>query len=434
MQKRHLIRGLSFLIALTLLFFKDASKSSAFLGGDNFKQTTPEKLNLLILIRASHSSSYSYLSDLSYSKNKLKIIQDAIPLALEQRPLPPNVNFGIMAYGHVIDRTDHYGSCSPGNVELVSPFQIGSQNINLDKFLSITGLGEAPTAVALEEAGKVFTDTSSDALNVILLIADGSDTCNQSPEEKARELAKSKNIVIYTIGFMADVKANDVLRGISSQASGEFLFISPFIDDNEVAIDELTSAISSVFDDLLARIYMPVQTATPIPLDVATLSPTSADTQIPTSTPTEIPPQPTPETISTVSIPDEKPPFSPIGLFFVAIVVFLGILGFGFWVWKSQKTTKVLGQTPVTESIIAVDESLEKFKEDLFEAYASIEAKKHYPKFIDLELVKIRLSSKYTHEQFDNLLARARSKYPNEIWIDKDNKEQPQTFIKIIQK
>jgi hypothetical protein len=436
MQKRHLLRGFSFLIALALLFFKDSSISSAFLGGDNFKQTFPEKLNLLILVKASQSSNHQ-LSDLSYSKTKLEIIQDSILLVLKEHSLPPNVNLGIMAYGHIIDRTVVLNSCSPDNVELVVPTQPASPNINLEKFLTISGLGEVPTAVALEEAGKLFTQTSPEILNVILLIADGSDTCGQDPEEKARELANSKNIVIYTIGFMADTKASKELKNIADQASGTFYFISPYIGKNEVAKDELTRALSSAFDKLLTQISIPTQTNTPVSTVEVSLTPTPSDVSAtaPIPFPTEATTQVIPENTLPGPISTEEPPFSPIrtfGLFFMAAILFLGILGFGFWIWKSQKTAKVLGQTTAAESTITVDERLEQFRKDLYKAYATIEAKKHYTKYIELALVKAKLSSIYNGEQFDELLTKARRKYPDKIWIDRD-RGQP-VFIKIVQK
>jgi hypothetical protein len=432
MKKRCLSRFLTLPIALIFLLTSSVSTTSALPGDDNLKQALPERLNLLILVKASQSSNHK-LSDLSYSKTRLEIIQETIPLVLAQHHLPTSVNLGIMAYGHRIDRTDILASCSSDNVELVVPIQPASPNINLERFLTISGLGEVPAAAALEEAGRVFTQTSPEVLNVILLIADGSDTCGQDPVVKARELAESKNIVIYTIGFMADTKADKELSDIANQASGGYSFISPYIDKNEVAQAELTGAISSVFKDLLAQIPVPTQTNTPTQTAVATLTPTSTDTPKPTSTWTETPTQILPAPTLLGPIPTQQPPslpIGPVGLIFLAAIIIFGTLGLGFRFWKSRTTSEITTEPSATESTITDVERLEQFRKDLFKAYDSIEAKKHYPKYIPLESVKGELSGKYAQEQFDELLAQARRKYPDNIWIDRDSKNLP-VYIKI---
>jgi hypothetical protein len=432
MQKRHLFRAFSLLIALTLLLLNDVSKSSAFLGGDNLQQTPYEKLNLLILVKASQSSNW-ILDENLLAKTRLQIIQDSISSFLEQHSLPSNVNLGIMAYGHLIDRTDISLSCSVNNVELVVPFQPASSDIDLENFLAIIGRGYVPAAVALEEAGKQFPPPSPDVLNVILLIADGSDTCNGAPEEVARELADSKNIVIHTIGFMADGIANKELKVIADLTSGTFQSTSPYTGDNQLAKSGLTSALSTVFDDLLTQISIPTQSNTLSLTVVSTSTPTFTNTPKPTNTLTETPTQLLPAPTLTGSIPTEEPPLFPIGtsgIFFIS-VFFLAILGIGVWFWRSRIYPEVIAKPIEKVSIAKPDEILEKFKKDLFEAYDSVEAKKHYPKFIPLESVKKELSSKYPQEQLDNLLTRIRRKYPDNVWIDRDDKTQP-VYIKIV--
>lgn len=116
---------------------------------------------------------------------------------------------------------------------------------------------------------------------------------------------------------------------------------------------------------------------------------------------------------------------------FIVILVFFAILVIGVWFWMSRRTTKPSDETPATEISITASERLEQFKKDLFKAYDSIEAKKHYSKYIPLDVVKKELSSKYTLEQFNDLLGQARRKYPNKIWIDRDKGQQ--VFIKILQ-
>ena len=420
------------LTALTLLLFKDVSKSSAILAGDNSKQAFFEKLNLLLLVKASQSSNHR-LSDLSYSKSRLEIVQDSISSVLELRTIPPNVDLGIMAYGHKIDRTDFSRSCSPDNVELVVPMQPVSPNINLENFLTITGLGEVPAAVALEEASKVFTQISPEVLNVILLIADSSDTCNQNPEETARELADSKKITIHTIGFMADVKVSNELQAIANQASGNYIFISPYIDDNEVATAELTEAISILFEDLLSQIAIqtqPIDTTTPT--DVASPAPISTETPKPTSTLTKQPTQPALATISPAPVPAEDQPSSPtrnFGTILGLALVFMSVLAFGLWLRRSKPAKSIKVQTIKFRNSITPEERLEEFRKDLYQAYNSTGASVYIP----LKLLEEKLSGKYSQKQFDELLTQAKQQYPKNIWIDRD-REPPQIFINTVRR
>ncbi len=95
---------------------------------------------------------------------------------------------------------------------MVVPFQLASDRKDFTRFNEIQGSGYSPTLLALEEAGKLFPPASDEVLNVILLIADGADTCDQNPVAKAKELADSKNIFIHTIGFMADTKGSKELE------------------------------------------------------------------------------------------------------------------------------------------------------------------------------------------------------------------------------
>jgi len=114
----------------------------------------------------------------------------------------------------------------------------------------------------------------------------------------------------------------------------------------------------------------------------------------------------------------------------------------GFFIWRSRKPTIPTDETPATK-VTTTDETLatevtttdverlEQFRNDIFEAYGTIEAEKYYFEYIPVGLVKEKLSKKYTPEQFDQLLAKARLKYHDNIWIDRDAKDQP-VFIKMV--
>jgi hypothetical protein len=109
------------------------------------------------------------------------------------------------------------------------------------------------------------------------------------------------------------------------------------------------------------------------------------------------------------------------------LATLLAIFALGLRFWKSLKTIEIVDKPTEPENTIFLeeDEKLEDFWKALYKTYVSIGAKK----YISLESLKQKLSSQYSQQQFDELLPKARRKYPNKIWIDKDS--QGQTIVKI---
>jgi len=122
---------------------------------------------------------------------------------------------------------------------------------------------------------------------------------------------------------------------------------------------------------------------------------------------------------------------TPTRIWISIVIIFLGIFIIGLWFWRLRSTAQVADKITEPNHKITSDERLEQFKNDLFNAYDSTEGKTHYTKYIPLDLIKEELSSKYSQEQFNGLLAQVRRKFPKRIWIDRDSSDQP-VFIKIV--
>lgn len=69
---------------------------------------------------------------------------------------------------------------------------------------------------------------------------------------------------------------------------------------------------------------------------------------------------------------------------------------------------------------------LEVFLRNIYKAYAT--SGEHT--YLDLDLLKRKVSNIYSLAQFDELLTNARQKYPTKIWIDRN--AQGKTIIKIV--
>jgi hypothetical protein len=428
MQNKRLLRFFIFLISLISILIcsipTSSSKAYSFSLEDLQK---PNKLNLLILVSASKYSD-GRLNNEPGAKTRLEIMRESILSVLEQNLLPPSTNVGIMALGHKFDLTDFAQTCSAANVEIVVPFHRASADIDPTYFMNIQGMGESPITLALEEAGKMLPNPSPDTLSVILLIADGIDTCHSTPAIQARILSENQQIVIYTISFLAG--ANE-LEAIAQSASGKNFNIPGWLNTNERASEELIQTLRSAFVEILAQVSTPVLPSDSIITStfVNTSTPNPANTLTPTNTLTltNIPIQPTPETVPPVPTSTEKPPSLPAGTFGIVVIVTIAILGsLAFRFRRLRATPTIKTQTTESGSKVNLEDKVENFRRDLDNAYAATGTRKYIP----LELLKQKLAGKYALEQFDELLIRARRKYPNKIWIDKD--ANGRTIMKII--
>ena len=87
----------------------------------------------------------------------------------------------------------------------------------------ITPKGSSPIAHALQQLTEEFPDASTDADNVILLFADGSDTCNADPCVAAEQVHTGpKKVIVHVVGFDLDQAAEQQLRCVAQKTDGRF--------------------------------------------------------------------------------------------------------------------------------------------------------------------------------------------------------------------
>jgi hypothetical protein len=383
-----------------------------------------------------------------------------------------------MAYGHKVIR-DYNKSCKVDNVEEVIPFQSPVGSIDLLPFMSISGMGDAPTTVALAEAAKKFQKDSPNVLNAILLISDGTDSCGQNPDEEAKILADRQQIVIYTIGISTNDNTDAELSAIAEQANGTYEKVPNFLSASQRATDELSGLIIKDLDNLVSRLSAP--TPTVISTSATIVSSVTPVAIIPTRTLTmfAVPVEPTEAIMPIVTPENVSPVNSPSSNTVVILSIILAslLLVGGLWIRTQQSIRKVqnsdkfakenlellnkkveilktqndqlknhvqeLGKETQKEEDIyrriippinlpdklsssASDKKLEGFFQDVYKTYSTIGR----GSYVSLEFIKKRLSGKYIRDQFDQLLIEARQKYPRNIWIDKDS--QGETIVKIV--
>ena len=115
----------------------------------------------------------------------------------------PNLEIALRVYGHQSPITPTYQDCNDTKLEV--PF--GPGNFSKVKYFinHVEPKGTTPIARSLEAAADDFPDKN--ARNIIILITDGQEACDQFPCEVARKLkAKGINVTPFVVGLGIDLK------------------------------------------------------------------------------------------------------------------------------------------------------------------------------------------------------------------------------------
>lgn len=130
----------------------------------------------------------------------------------------PNLEIGLRIYGHQSPITATYQDCNDTKLEV--PF--GPQNISRIKsrIRSVQAMGTTPIARSLEAAAGDFPDATS--RNVIILITDGLEACDNDPCVIAKKLKdKGVNVTPFVIGLGMDLSYLEKFKCIGEYAEAE---------------------------------------------------------------------------------------------------------------------------------------------------------------------------------------------------------------------
>ncbi|MBI4237469.1 MAG: VWA domain-containing protein [Deltaproteobacteria bacterium] len=171
--------------------------------------------NMALVIDASGS-----MGSAIESGTKLDYVKQVIKDLLVQ-PSPTGMRraFGLRAFGSrsPAESNDCNDVVQIAKLGAVDPNKLGPA---LD---GITPKGSSPIAHALQQLTEEFPDASTDADNVILLFADGSDTCNADPCVAAEQVHTGpKKVIVHVVGFDLDQAAEQQLRCVAQKTDGRF--------------------------------------------------------------------------------------------------------------------------------------------------------------------------------------------------------------------
>ncbi len=130
----------------------------------------------------------------------------------------PNLEIGLRVYGHQSPITATFQDCNDTKLEV--PFAPDNFTSVKNRVKSIQAKGTTPIARSLEAAAGDFPDNTS--RNVIILITDGLEACDNDPCVIAKKLKdKGVNITPFVIGLGMDLSYLDKFKCIGNYEDAE---------------------------------------------------------------------------------------------------------------------------------------------------------------------------------------------------------------------
>jgi hypothetical protein len=182
---------------------------------DSGKTVAPTK-NTLLIIDSSGSMGINIGGGTKMEQAK-QAIKDFVG------SVPDNENIGLMIYGHKGSNSQSDKNLSCASTEIIAP--LGSVKFNtVDGYLGqMNPVGWTPIGLAIEKGMSAFAGKEKQN-NQIIIVSDGTETCNTDPAGKAAQAyASLYKIQINVIGFAVAAADQDSLSKISTNGGGSFM-------------------------------------------------------------------------------------------------------------------------------------------------------------------------------------------------------------------
>jgi Ca-activated chloride channel homolog len=174
-----------------------------------------ENLNVEIILDASGSMAQNAGNNTKMESAKEEILNFV-------KELPEGTKVGMRVYGHKGSNADSDKELSCKSSEIVYPintYETAKFQAALDQ---VKPTGWTPISLALKEAQKDLSKFNGENnTNIVYLVSDGIETCDQDPVEAAKDLYDSNlNPIINVIGFNVDGEGQRQLKEIADTTEG----------------------------------------------------------------------------------------------------------------------------------------------------------------------------------------------------------------------
>lgn len=198
--------------------------------------------NVMIVVDSSGS-----MAEPAGAAAKMDSAKLAITEYLKKSDTLPFTNVGLAVYGHKGSNreVDKHVSCASG--EVLAPLgQLTGASVS-SVLAGIQPVGWTPIGLGLSRAkdeivAAVKANAESktpkeEAINEVVVISDGVETCDTNPIEVARQLTQSpEKITVHVIGFAVDSGESGELKKIAEAGGGTYA-TAPTIEELKVAMD-----------------------------------------------------------------------------------------------------------------------------------------------------------------------------------------------------
>jgi Ca-activated chloride channel family protein len=154
----------------------------------------------------------------SVDETRIAAAKDLLSKSIDSLEGTPNLEVALRVYGHQSPITATYQDCNDTKLEV--PFAPDNYEEIKSRIKSISAKGTTPIARSLEAAASDFPDTNS--RNIIILITDGLEACDNDPCVIAKKL-KDKGVKVkpFVIGLGMDLSYLEKFNCIGNYSDAE---------------------------------------------------------------------------------------------------------------------------------------------------------------------------------------------------------------------
>lgn len=172
-----------------------------------------ELTRILFILDASNSMNASW-----GEQTRIQAAKELLAAAVDSLQGTPNLEIALRVYGHQSPITANYQDCNDTKLEI--PFAPDNYLKVKNRIKTIVAKGTTPIARSLEAAAGDFPDPN--ARNVIILITDGLEACDNDPCVIAKKLHdKGVKVTPFVIGLGLDLSYLEQFKCIGSYSEAE---------------------------------------------------------------------------------------------------------------------------------------------------------------------------------------------------------------------
>lgn len=179
----------------------------------SFQAKSQELTRILFILDASNSMNANW-----GTQTRIEAAKELLAKAVDSLRGSANLQIALRVYGHQSPVTATYQDCNDTKLEV--PFAKDNYDAVKNRIRSIAAKGTTPIARSLEAAAGDFPDQN--ARNIIILITDGLEACDNDPCVIAKKLHdKGVKVTPFVIGLGLDLSYLEQFKCIGSYTEAE---------------------------------------------------------------------------------------------------------------------------------------------------------------------------------------------------------------------